>query len=89
MNLQPTDTTRATIRVWDSTGNAKATVHAYRGDEIEYKRNGQRGWMRCSVFDIGDGRLTLAPVAGGRRFSVPITSDAFAQLYRRGARVLP
>ena len=88
-STETTDRSKGTIRVWDSSGNTKVPVTVYQGDELEYKRNGQTGWMRCSVFDIGRVRLTLMPVDGGRRFTVPVTSRGFAQLYRRGERILP
>lgn len=87
--IEPADRAKATIKVWDSSGNRKAPVIAFNGDEIEYKRNGCTGWMRCSLFDINLPRLTLMPVEGGRRFSVPVTSRGFAQLWRNGKRVLP
>lgn len=76
----------ATIRVYDATGNAKITVKVYFGDHIGYKRNGG-GYFRCAVVAVTPKRLTLFPLHGGRRFSVPTSSHQFLYLFRGEQRI--
>ena len=87
MTIEPTDKSCTTIRVYDSTGNAKVTVKAYRGDVIDYKRNGFAGSFRCIVSNIRPDRVQLVPESGGRAFSVPTSSRQFQYLFRGEQRI--
>lgn len=76
------------ITVYDSDGNTRIRVQPRLRDEVEYKRQGRAGFLRCVIVDHDERGIALRYVGPfHRRFWVSSDSRNFMSLWRDGKRV--
>jgi hypothetical protein len=75
------------INVYPPSEGPRVSVKPEVGDEVDYKRQGQAGSLRCRIAYISGDRVTLQYVDSRNRFSVPASSRNFLAIYRDGRRL--
>ena len=85
------DSTARKIRVYDTDGNTRIDVAIQVGDTVHYKRNGQTGFITCTVVHLNDASVRLRPLSpddeNERAFAVPLKSRHFMRALRNGERL--
>lgn len=81
-----------TVMAFDATGNCRVPTPVFKGDTIEWKRNGSRGTLKLRVEEVwrnpaGRVKVYARPLEGGRRLCV--THGIFYVFDERGVRREP